>query len=276
MSWRRVALLSALMATAGCAQLRDFLRAAVQEPAFVFKRLALENASLSGLTLDTVWSLTNPNSVGISLASVDYALFIEDKQVVAGAPKEGLQIAPNASSDLHFPAQVKFQDVVAVVDTFLNKDTAHYRAEGSVGVQTPLGLLRLPLAKSGEFEVPKVPAVVFGNPRVSNLSIQGVTIDFPLQVTNKNSYALPVAGLVGAVTLAGSNVGTLSTGNLGALDGRGTREVSVPLTVNFLSAGMGVFNAVQQGRADLRFAAHIQSDTVHLPLNIQQLVNFAR
>jgi len=272
---KRRSLLLAMVLLSGCAALTEFLKSAFKPPSFSFKRLGLNDLSLGGLTLDTVWALGNPNSVGISLASVDYALFIEEKQVVAGAPKQGLQIAPNASTDLHFPASFKFQDVVAVVETFLNKDFAAY-PEGALGVQTPIGVIRLPIVKSGEFEVPKIPNIVFANPKVSNLSLQGVTIEFPLTVTNRNTFALPVSAVTGSLNLAGSNVGTLSTGDLGALDGKGTRVVTLPLTVNFLSAGMGIFNAVQKGNAQVQFNAKLQSGAIELPLNVQQLVTFSR
>ena len=269
-------LLVLVMGLAGCAELTNFLRTAFREPTFAFKRLGLGDLSLAGLTLDTVWSLDNPNAVGISLASVDYALFIEDKQVVAGAPKQGLQIPASGSTELHFPAAFKFQDVVAVLETFLNKDMAKYRAEGSLGIQTPIGVIRLPLAHAGEFEVPKVPAIAFGNPRVSNLSITGVTFEFPLTVTNKNTFALPIAGVVGNLSLAGSNLGSISTGDLGALDGKGTKVVALPLSVNFMTAGMGIFNAVQRGNAQVQFDAKVQSGATQVPLNVNQLVSFVK
>lgn len=273
---RASVLVMAAVLVAGCAELSQFLRAAFKEPSLTFQRMGLENISLSGLTLDTTWALNNPNAIGISLASVDYALFVDDKQVVVGSPAQGLQIAANASTDLHFPAAIRFQDLVAVVETFLNKDTAAYRAEGSLGVQTPIGVLKFPIAKSGDFEVPKIPAIAFANPRISNLSLQGVTIEFPLTVTNKNSYSLPVTGVVGNLNLAGSNLGSISTGDLGALDGKGVRTIALPLTVNFMSAGMGIFNAVQRGNAPVTFDAKLKSGTTEVPLNLNQLVNFVR
>lgn len=268
--------LSAALVLSGCKLLQDFFKSAFKQPAFTFKNVALNDISLGGLTLDTVWQLDNPNSVGISLATVDYALFIDQKQVLAGAPATGLQIAPNGSSDLHFPAGIKFTDLVAVVETFLTKDTAAWRAEGSLGVQTPIGVIKLPLAKDGQFEVPKVPLVAFGNPRVSNLTLQGATIEFPLTVTNRNTYALPIGNVTGTVSLAGGALGTLSTGNLGAMDGKGAKQVSLPLTVNFFSAGMAVARAVQGQNAQVSFNAQVQSGATALPIRVDQLVNLVR
>jgi len=260
----------------GCKALSEFLRDAFQRPTLDFKNLRLDDISLNGLTLDTVWNLNNPNAVGISLAEVDYALFIEDKQVVAGSPQKGLQIAPNGTSELHFPANLKFQDVAGVVQTFLQKDFARYRAEGALGVQTPIGILKFPIAKDGEFEVPKLPAVAFGNPRITNLSLAGATLEFPLNVTNKNTYPLPIAGVAGNLTLAGAPIGTLSTGNLGAMGGKATKQLSLPLTVNFMQAGMAVANAVQRGNGQLQFNAQVQSGGASVPLRVDQLVNFVR
>ncbi len=260
----------------GCAYLSQFLSAAFKQPAFAFKNMALSDASLNGITLDTVWRLDNPNPVGLSLASIDYALEVEDKQVVSGGPRQGLQIAAQGSSELHFPAGIKFQDLVGVVQTFLNKDNAKYRASGSLGVQTPVGVIKLPLSTEGTFEVPKIPAIVFGNPRVSNVNFQGATVEFPMTVTNKNSYPLPVAAVIGNIALAGSNIGTISTGNLGAMQGKGDKQVSIPLTVNFLQAAGAATKIAQGGQAQVTFNAQLDSGGQKVPINLNQLVNLQR
>ncbi|MBL9037137.1 MAG: LEA type 2 family protein [Archangium sp.] len=273
---RRALLLLFLVTGSGCALLRDLLKSSFRQPSFSFTRVVVSDVTLGGLTLDTVWALNNPNAVAISLASVDYALFVDGHQVVAGAPKQGLNIAANGVSELHFPTQLSFLDVAQVLEVFLTRDTAHWKAEGRIGVQTPIGVLRFPLAKEGDFEVPKRPAVAFGEPRVSNFSLQGVTIEFPLNVTNRSSYALPVGVVSGSLRLAGAPVGTLSTPPLGALEGRGTKQVALPLTINFLSAGVGVMRAVQQGRADLTFTAQVESGSARIPIAVQQAVRFVQ
>ncbi|MFZ5439974.1 MAG: LEA type 2 family protein [Myxococcota bacterium] len=268
-----------LTVLSGCALLQEFLRAAAksfQQPNFTFRNVALTDISLGGLNLDTVWDLNNPNNVGLSLASVDYALFIENKQVVAGAPPNGMQIGANSTSQLHFPAGIKFADIAQVVEVFLTRENATWRAEGGLGVQTPIGVIRLPIAKDGVFEVPKVPEVVFGNPRVTNLSFNGATVEFPLTVTNKNTYALPISGLTGNLAIAGSNVGTLSTGGFGDMSGKGAKQVTLPLNINFLSAAGAAVNAIRGGNAQVTFNAQLQSGQQSVPLQVNQLLTFVR
>src|SRR5689334_21940903 len=95
----------------GCATLKQLLAEAFQQPTLNFKELKVTNVSLSGATLNLLYELDNPNALGVSLAEVDYALFVEDKQVVAGRPPKGLQLPAQRKTEIAFPAEVKFQDV---------------------------------------------------------------------------------------------------------------------------------------------------------------------
>ncbi len=273
---RLLPFVAASILLSGCALLSELLTEVFQKPNFHFKNVALHSASLAGINLDTVWQLDNPNTVGLSLAAVDYALFIDDKQVVAGTPQKGLQIPANGSTELTFPAEIKFLDIVPALEALLTKDSATWKVEGSIGLQTPIGIVSFPLAVQDVFETPKLPAVQFANPKVGNITLQGATVEFPLSVTNRSSFPLGINEIVGTVSIAGQSVGTLSTGTLGQLDGKGTRQVTLPLTINFFSAGSAAVNAIKGGNANLKFDATVQSGGAAVPLKLDQLVSFVR
>ncbi len=265
-----------LVMLGGCASLQNMLKKAFQKPRLNFKTARLQQASLADATVDLVYQIDNPNALGLSLASVSYAFFVEGKQVVAGSPAKGLNIPARGKSELVFPANVKFADIAPVVQTFLTKDTAQYKAQGSVGIQTPLGVLSFPLEHEGTFEVPKVPQVQFNPPRISNVSLQGATVQFPLVVKNRNSFPLPVAGISGALRVAGASVGTLSTGDLGMLEAGATRELTLPLTINFLSAASAASALRSGGNAQVKLEGQLVSGAGKVPLDISQLLNFQR
>ncbi|WNG30815.1 LEA type 2 family protein [Cystobacter fuscus] len=260
----------------GCAALQKMAKNAFKKPTLTFKTARLSQASLSDATVDLVYQLNNPNPLGLSLASISYAFFVEDKQVVAGTPAKGLNIAANGKSELVFPANVRFADIAPVVTTFLNKDSARYKAQGSLGVKTPLGVLSFPLEHEGTFEVPKIPQVQFQSPRITNVTVQGATVEFPLVVKNRNSFALPVAGIGGALKVAGANVGNLATGNLGLLEPGGTKELTLPLKINFASA-LSAANALRSGgNAQVMLDGQLQSGSQNVPMDISQLLNFRK
>jgi LEA14-like dessication related protein len=261
-----------LVTLTGCATLKKLFK----RPTVSFKTARLSSASLSDATVDLVYEVRNPNSFGLSLAKVDYAFFVEGKQVVAGSPRKGLQLKGGGTSELVFPANVRFADIAPVVQTFLTQDAAAFKAQGSVGIETPVGVLSFPLSKEGTFEVPKVPKVMFEAPRIANITLTGATVEFPLTITNRNSFALPVAGITGALKLAGANVGTLSTGNLGQLDGGGARQVTLPLQINFAQAAQAAAALRSNNAQQLSWSGQVTSGTQSIPLVLSQLVNFRR
>ena len=196
--------------------------------------------------------------------------------MVAGKPPLGLQIPAAGKTELLFPAEIKFLDIVATLETLLSKDTASWRVEGSIGLDTPVGLLSLPLAAQDTFETPKIPQLQFADPRVSNISLSGATVEFPLSVTNRSSFPLMINGVTGSLSIGGARIGTLSTGDLGALTGKGVRQLSLPLKLDFLSAGSAAMRAINGGNANLKFDAQVQSGDARVPINLDQLVNFVR
>lgn len=265
-----------LTTLAGCATLQSLLNGAFKKPTLKFKTARLSEASLSDATVDLVYELDNPNGLGLKVASVDYAFFVEGKQLVAGKPREGVNLKANGKSQLVFPANVKFADIAPVVTTFLDKDVAAFKAQGSLGIQTPLGVLRFPLEKEGTFPVPKIPQVQFQAPRITNVTLSGATVEFPLAITNRNAFPLPVAGITGALKVAGASVGNLSTGNLGMLDGSGTKQVTLPLTINFASAASAAMALRSGGNAQVSLTGNLTSDAQSVPLNLNQLLNFTK
>jgi|CXWL01.1.fsa_nt_gi LEA14-like dessication related protein len=275
---KRVAMWAVLSFTffSGCALLRDLLAGTFQQPRFNFKRVDLANISLDSVTLNTVWSLENPNAIGIRIAKVDYALFIENKQVVAGAPPLGLELAANGTTELIFPANIKFRDVAPVVETFLTKDTAHYRAEGHIGFDTPLGVISFPLVKEGEFEIPKPPKIALGNPRISQLNLTGATVEFPINITNRNGFPLKLGRLSGRLFVGSHSVGEVSVSEVGELIAKGNRTVNVPLNINFLSAGSAMASAAAGQPAQVRFEGRVDAGGQPFPLSVDQVLNFVR
>ena len=265
-----------MLLLSGCAALTEVLAAAFQKPSFNFKTARLANLSFEGLTLDTVWQLDNPNPIGLSLARADYRLSVEGKQVIAGSPPQGLQIPPQGSAELTFPAGIKLRDIFPLAQDLATKEFAQYRVEGTVGIQTPIGVIDFPLAYENKFEVPKVPKVELQPPRITRLSFQGTTVEFPIAITNKNSFALPLQGITGSLKVGGVPVGNVSTGDLGQLDGKGSRVVSVPLSFDLLNTAGVVTQAIQGGSAAVELDGELVSGSSRAPIDLTQVLRFLR
>ncbi len=240
---------------------------ALQKPTLQLKSVSLKDADLEGTTLDVVYTLTNPNPIGLQLASADCNLQVEGHPVVSGTPSAGLAIPPAGSAELTFPARVHFKEIAPVLEVFFTKETASYRASGQVGVATPLGPLQVPFAYDGSFPVPKLPTVTLEKPVVEAMTLSGARVVFPIKVTNRNGFPLPVSGLNGLVTIAGANVGSASASVANALGPHETRTLHVPLEVSFMQAGFAVANMIRGGDGPVTLKGALHAGSFNLPID---------
>lgn len=263
------------LAASGCAALNQLLKGAFQQPRVSFKTAQLQDLSLGGATVNLVWQVQNPNPFGLEVAGVDYRFDIEGKQLAAGKPPNGFDLRAGGSSELQFPVGVRFQELVPALQQLLTRDSVAYKAAGNIGIRTPLGILKFPISHEGTFPVPKLPQVALQAPRITQIGLDGATVEFPLVVTNRNGFPLPVSGLTGGLQVAGNTVGSLSTGDLGMLEANATRQVMLPLRIQF-SQALGAANALRSGQATVGFQGQLQSGGVALPLSFSQRVQFTR
>lgn len=275
MTKRLIPLLCAL-GLSGCALFDALFHSAFKDPVLDFKGLKLRDASLSSIGIDTHWRVTNPNTLGVTIAESDYQLSIEGHPIASGKPPDGLQIPADGFTDVTFPADVKFREIFPTVSTLLNKDTAQYEISGHIGLNTPLGVLKLPFTKSGTFEVPKAPRVALANPKVNGLSFSGASVSFPLTLTNKNSYPIPISNISGKLYIDDTEIADVSTGDLGELPPHGSKTVEMPVSISFLRAGDAVLNALHGGKANVRFDAKMRSGDVEEPLDLKEALQFLK
>ena len=271
----RLLLVLAAVATS-CATLGQLASGAFQKPTLAYKSAALADVSLSGATLNVVTTVNNPNGVGLSLADLDYRLSIDGHPVATGHPPEGLQIPAHGSADVTLPASFRFADLGQAVATVLARGSAGYKTEGTVGLNTPIGVVRLPLSHEGTFELPDMPGIALGTPRVTAVAIDHATIELPVTLTAKGSYPVPVQALEAAVSIGGTRVGEVSAKDLGTLEPGKPRTVSLPLTIPFSGAFTAAQAIVKGGTVPIALDGQLQSGPAPVPFALKTTAQFRR
>ena len=260
---------------AGCAALQQLLAGAVEKPTLNFKDAHLEHVDLAGADLTLVYQVNNPNSVAIDVAQADYALQIEGKPLASGKPPNGFKIAAKGASDVGFPAHVQWADLVPAVEALFRQDSVKYKASGTVGLNTPVGLVSLPLEHEGTFAPPKMPEFSVQSPTISSIGLTGAQLTIPVRIGNKNGFPIPIAGLLGAVQIAGRPVGKVGLPAQGLVEAGKEAVVQLPLEINFITAGTAVAEALRSHTADVSIDGFlVTSQLVRLPIHIAQRVNF--
>ena len=247
-----------------------------KKPDVAYNSASLTDVSLSGATLNVVTRVDNPNPVSLALAEVDYRLSIDGHPVATGKPPDGLEIQANGATDVTLPASFKFTDLGQAVATVLQKGSAGYKAEGTVGVKTPIGLVTVPLSHEGTFTLPAMPGIALGTPRLTSVSIDHATVELPMTLTGRGSLPVPLQALEAAVTIGGARIGEVSAKDLGTLEPGASRSVTLPLTVPFSGAVEAAQAMLKGGTVPIALDGQLQSGPAPVPFQLKTTANFRR
>jgi LEA14-like dessication related protein len=256
----------------GCATLKSLT---VSRPVVAFEQARLDKIDLDGADVTLLYQVQNPNAAPINLSHGSYAIDVDGHALAAGQPPNGFAFPPG-TSELSFPVHLVWTQVLPALQALATQDSVHYKASGTVGIDTPLGPLTMDLSHEGTIPTPKLPQISIDSPRLTSLSPLGARISIPLRVANKNAFPLPLAGVTGDVRIAGESVGRLLLPAQGVIPAKQESVIQVPLDISFLSAGLAVAKALQAGQAEVVIDGTLSVGLSSLPLHISQVVQFQR
>jgi LEA14-like dessication related protein len=257
----------------GCATVKSMT---VSRPTVTFRDARVDRIDFVGADVTLLYEIENPNAAALHLINVSYSLDVDGHPLVAGHPPNGFAFPPGRS-ELSFPVRLAWLEVLPALSALATTDVVHYRASGTVGIDTVLGPLTLDVAHEGTIPTPKLPQIAIDSPRLTSLSPLGARIVIPLKVANPNGFPLPLVSIAGELRIAGQPVGQLALPPQGMVQAQTERTVMVPLDLSFLSAGVAVARALQEGQAEITLEGSIAvGPGATLPVHHSQIVTIKR
>jgi LEA14-like dessication related protein len=265
----RLAAVAALLALAGCAELGQLASAAIRKPTLTFEAATLEGLDLEGVTLGFRYRLDNPNAIGLELARLGYALDVEGRHVVDGQVKNGVRIPANGSVPVTFPVRLRFADVPGFASLVGARDSVAYRLTGTAGIQTPVGVLDVPLSYSGQVPVPRLPGFHLAGLEVRSVSFSDVALEVKLEIANPNRFPLPAGRLDYGVQVGGHEVVRADGRGVSTVAPGGREVVSIPVRLSLASAGRAAAGVAQGGPVDVAVKGQASFGGVPIPLDLR-------
>ncbi len=233
------------MHLSGCATVSSVLSSSVQKPSFVFTKLHLRDISFETVTMDFEFLVNNPNDLGVSLNSLDYALDLDGKSVAKGTSNQGIELKARASAPVRLPLTITFKDFAENVATlFSTKPSVPYAISAGLGVATPVGPIRIPARHNGDLPLPKAPDVAVEDVRLAKMGLTGAKLEFQLSVKNRSAFSIIPKGMSYNLSLAGVDV-TKGQRKIPTIDANEKQTIVLPLEVSFFSLGQAVVQAIQ-------------------------------
>jgi LEA14-like dessication related protein len=139
---------------------------------------------------------------------------------------------------------------------------------GAVGVETPVGVVELPMKHSGTVDLPGLPAFRFAGADVRMSGLTDLVVDVKVGVSNPNPFPIPAGLLAYALTLSGQPVAQVDGHQLAAVAAHGDGTISIPVKLSLLGAGRAAASALQGGGAEVRLDGNARLGAIPVPLEV--------
>jgi LEA14-like dessication related protein len=266
----------AIAALASCAELSQLANAALERPTLTFQSASIQALDLSGATVAFEYRLENPNAFGLDLARVAYRLDLEGKRIVDGEMPGGLKVPARGGAPVTFPVRLRFADVPGFAQLLSSRDAVAYRLSGAVGVQTPVGVVEVPLSHEDRLPLPRLPGFALEGISVRSASLTDVVLDVRLAVKNPNRFPLPAATLGYGLSVAGAPVASAEGKDLRAVASGASAVVAIPVRVSLLGAGRAVNQLVQGNAVDVALTGSADFGGVPVPIDLRTRLRASR
>ena len=148
-----LAAIFAMVLSAGCDTLQN-----MQKPKASLKGVKLANVSLSSASLLFDVEIANPYAVDLPMLNVDYDVTSNASKLFAGKADIAGTVPAKSTKMISLPAKVGYMDVARAFKGVRPGSKIPYQADVGLSVNAPvLGVIRLPLNKTGELDVPEIP-----------------------------------------------------------------------------------------------------------------------
>ena len=193
---------------------------------------------------DLVFDLAveNQNPVAINLAGLNYDLKIENQSLISGVTAQGLEIKPASTSTVQLPVTLKFEDLAKLPGELWQKDRFAYKLDTKIVVDLPIiGNYAIPLSKSGELPVPKMPVIKVKGVKIKNLSLTAAEVVAQVEIDNPNAFDLAFSDFDYQLDINQQNWGKGNISQRNSIPQKGKGTIEIPVKLNIMSMGQTAY-----------------------------------
>jgi len=159
-------------------------------------QVSFVGAKLSGLSFDAAnlmfdLKISNPNAVGLKMAGFDYNFLINGNSFLKGDQGETLEIAAQGSSIIHLPLSLSYTDLYQTFQSLRKQDVSAYQLKCGFSFDVPvLGKVDIPVSKSGEFPLLKLPKLKVTALKLKGVTLSGADLVLKVRMDNPNAFSM--------------------------------------------------------------------------------------
>jgi LEA14-like dessication related protein len=253
----------------GCAAVGELARSAFRRPTLTLVQVSVASLDFDGATLALDYRVENPNGFGLQVGRLQYWLQLEGRMVTRGEVPGGLKVPAAGAAPVRFTVRLPFAEVPRLVELVRAAEPVRYTVGGVVGVDTPVGIVDLPISHTGSVDLPRVPDFRVASVAVRMASLTEVEVAVKLDVANPNPFPLPGGELEYAVALGGEVVAATEAGEVIEVPANGRGTMVIPVRLSLLGAGRAAASATRGGATEVRLSGRARIGALSAPFDVR-------
>jgi len=250
----------------GCQALEGILESGGKPTARIIGT-EMKNLSLERIDLIFNVEVANPYAVNLPLVDLTYNVNSGGTSLLQGNIKPSGAVQAHGTSLIQVPARITFASLLKTLKGVKPGSVVPYKADLTLGVDAPVvGLLTLPLSKTGELPVPAAPEVELSSFEIAKLNLDETKATAKLQVKNTNSFALSLSKLSIELALGANKIVDTSLAQSAKIAPGQTVAVDVPLSFSPRSFGVTVINLLRGNKSAYSLVGSLEAGTPYGPL----------
>jgi len=268
-SFQQTLLLLFILLLTGCAELAKHAETVKPTAQLTDTRLVNINFEQADLVFDL--AVENQNPIAVNLAGLNYDFKIEDQSLVSGVTAQGVEIKPVSTSTVQLPVTLKFDDLKKLPGELWQQDRFAYQLDTKFVVDVPLlGKIAIPVSKTGELPVPKLPEIRITNIQLKNLSLTAAEVIAQVEIDNPNAFDLGFSDFNYQLSVNQQSWGQGVVNKSSSIPAKSRGAVEIPVKLNLASMGRTAYQVLSNRQSlDYHLSGGIALDT-----GIEMLRNF--
>lgn len=246
----------------GCSTLSRY--ADVREPSVRFSDMSIQSISFDGVTLLFDFDVTNPNQFGVSAEEYSYEFFINERSFLTGRQTDKISIDREQTTTIQVPVSMRFLEVAETFGSVLRQDSLSYQLATKVSFDMPaLGSREVPVETSGQFPIPKIPRIEFGEFNVNSMSFSGAEVEVSFHINNPNPFGISLNRASYVLDVNGNEWLDSTLEERIEVRGSERKTVTIPLQLSTSQLGTAMLSILSGNQAfdyELTGTAEISAD----------------
>ena len=243
------------MLLSSCSALSDLTgKMAVERPEVSFVGAELTGLSFNAADFMFDLKIHNPNSLGIKMAGFDYDFLINGNSFFKGKQEEGIEIGAEGESTVQIPLSLNFVDLYQTFQDVRDQDVSTYQLNCGFSFDLPvLGVVTVPVSKTGEFPLLKLPTVNLDAIKLRRLSISGAELQLTVKLNNPNAFSMILEHLKYELEIDGRNWISGDAEQDTQVTEKGESLIDIPISIDFIEIGRSVVYRTLTGDKSLGY-----------------------